>query len=220
MSATQSPDYFGDVDSVIAQSGLTPEMLEGVDDAAAVESFVKDRLRGASEELEQFCNRQFREPVAFTETREGNGTDTIQLRHYPVTEITSVESKGDTLTEGDDFELTERRNFAAAGGAEQNKGILKRLGRRRVWHEHVEYTIEYEAGWTQPPGVIESVAEDLVIAGIREAIGSNAYAEKGASSVSMDGFSVTYDVPSALRSGDISESQYKRVEALKHLAVA
>jgi hypothetical protein len=195
-------------------------MLEGVDTTAGVESYIEDRLRGASEELEDFCARQFREPVEFTEERDGNGTDTMQLRHYPVTNIVSLEAKGGTLTEGDDFKLKERRNFGAAGGAEQNKGILKRLGRRTKWYRNVEYEITYEAGWTQPPGVIESVAEDMVIAGIREAIGSNAYAEEGASSLSMDGYSVTYDVPGALRAGDITESQFKRVENLKHLAVA
>jgi len=220
MSVTQSPDYFGSVDSVIAQSGLTPDMLEGVNTDAEVQTFIEDRLRGASQELEQFCNRQFRDPVEFEETREGNGTDTMQLRHHPVTSIVSLESKGNTLTEGDDYKLKERRNFAAAGGADQNKGVLKRLGRRTRWYRNVEYTITYEAGWTQPPGVIESVAEDMVIAGIREAIGSNAYASEGASSISMDGFSVTYDVPGALRAGDITESQFKRVESLRQLAVA
>ena len=220
MSATQSPDYFGDVDSVIAQSGLTTDMLEGVDTQTGVEDFIKDRLRGVSEELEQFCNRQFREPVEFEEIRKGNNTDTMQLRHYPVTNIISVEAKGNELTEGDDFKLRERRNFGAAGGAEQNKGILERLKRYQHWDRNIEYTITYEAGWTEPPGVIESVAEDIVIAGIREAIGSNSYAAEGASSVSMDGFSVTYDVPGALRSGDITESQFTRLESLKHIAVA
>jgi hypothetical protein len=60
----------------------------------------------------------------------------------------------------------------------------------------------------------------MVIAGLREAIGSNAYAEEGASSVSMDGFSVTYDLPGALRSGDITETQFKRLKKLQQVAVA
>jgi hypothetical protein len=217
MSATLSPDYFGDPDSVIAQSGLEPGMLEGVDSASEVTSFIEDRLRGASNEIEEFCNRTFREPVEYTETREGNNSAKLQLRHYPVTEVVAIDARGESLS-ADDVSIVQRRGFQG-----RNTGILKRDPGRRpdsnVFRSRRQYEITYMAGWESPPGVIGSVVEDMVIAGIREAIGSNQYAEKGASSISMDGFSITYNVPDAFRSGDITESQFKRVQKLKQGAI-
>jgi hypothetical protein len=218
MSATPTPAYFGEVSSVIAQAGISPGDLEGIDDTAALESFIEDRLTGASNEVEEFCNRTFREPVEYTETREGNQSDALQLRHYPVTEVVAIDARGESI-DTDDVSIKQRRGFQG-----RNTGILKRDPGRRprsnVWRSGRQYEITYMAGWESPPGVVGSVVEDMVIAGLREAIGSNAYAEEGASSVSMDGFSVTYDIPSALRSGDITETQFSRLERLKQVAVA
>ena len=218
MSATLQPAYFGDVSSVVAQSGISPGDLEGVDDQAAVESFIEDRLTGASEEIEEFCNRTFREPVEYTETREGNQSRTLQLRHYPVTEVVAIDARGESIGP-DDVSIKQRAGFQG-----RNTGVLKRDPGRRprsnVWRSGRQYEITYMAGWDNPPGVVPSVAEDMTIAGIREAIGSNAYADKGASSVSMDGFSVTYDVPGALRSGDITETQFERLKRLQQVAIA
>lgn len=217
MSATPSPEYFGDVTSVIAQAGVSPSDLEGIDDDAELETFIEARLSGASDEIEEFCNRTFREPVEYTETREGNQSDTLQLRHYPVTEVVEIDARGEDI-DTEDVSIVQRRGFQG-----RNTGILKRDPGRRprsnVWRTGRQYEVTYMAGWEDPPGVVPSVAEDMTIAGIREAIGSNAFAEEGASSVSMDGFSVTYDVPSALRSGDISQEQYKRLEKLQQVAV-
>jgi len=217
MSATPTPAYFGEVSSVIAQSGVSPGDLEGIADQTALESFIEDRLTGASNEVEEFCNRTFREPVEYTETREGNQSAKLQLRHYPVTEVVSVDARGESIDTGD-VSIVERRGFQG-----RNTGILKRDPGRRprsnVWRTGRQYEVTYMAGWESPPGVVGSVVEDMVIAGLREAIGSNAYAEEGASSVSMDGFSVTYDVPGALRSGDITETQFKRLERLQQVAV-
>jgi hypothetical protein len=218
MSATLTPAFFGEVSSVIAQSGVSPEDLAGINDQTALESFIEDRLTGASNEVEEFCNRTFREPVEYTETREGNQSDTLQLRHYPVTEVVSSDARGESI-DTDDVSIKQRRGFQG-----RNTGILKRDPGRRprsnVWRNGRQYEITYMAGWESPPGVVGSVVEDMVIAGLREAIGSNAYAEEGASSVSMDGFSVTYDVPGALRSGDITETQFKRLKKLQQVAVA
>ncbi|UBF23454.1 SPP1 gp15-like head completion protein [Halorubrum tailed virus 28] len=218
MSAAPAPAYFGEVSSVIAQAGISPGDLEGVDTQAALESFIEDRLTGASNEVEEFCNRTFRQPVEYTETREGNQSDTLQLRHYPVTEVVAIDARGENI-DASDVSIKQRRGFQG-----RNTGILKRDPGRRprsnVWRSGRQYEITYMAGWESPPGVVGSVVEDMVIAGLREAIGSNAYAEEGASSISMDGFSVTYDVPGALRSGDITETQFKRLERLKQVAVA
>ena len=218
MSATPTPAFFGEVSSVIAQSGVSPGDLEGINDQTALESFIEDRLTGASNEVEEFCNRTFREPVEYTETREGNQSDTLQLRHYPVTEVVEVDARGENI-DVSDVSIVQRRGFQ-----NRNTGILKRDPGRRprsnVWRTGRQYEVTYMAGWEDPPGVVGSVVEDMVIAGLREAIGSNAYAEEGASSVSMDGFSVTYDVPGALRSGDITETQFKRLKKLQQVAVA
>ena len=218
MSATLQPAYFGDVSSVVAQSGISPGDLEGVDTDAELESFIEDRLSGASEEIEEFCNRTFREPVEYTETREGNQSRTLQLRHYPVTEVVDIDARGESIGP-DDVSIKQRAGFQG-----RNTGILKRDPGRRprsnVWRSGRQYEITYMAGWESPPGVVPSVAEDMTIAGIREAIGSNAYADKGASSISMDGFSVTYDVPGALRSGDITETQFERLKRLQQVAIA
>lgn len=218
MSASATPEYFGDVTSVIAQSGVSPSDLEGIDTQAELETFIEARLAGASSEIEEFCNRSFREPVEHTDRRRGNDSDRLQLRHGPVTEVVSIEG-GEKSLDTDTVEIVKRAGFQG-----RNTAILKRIENpvpgTNLWHESRLYEITYMAGWEEPPGVVPSVAEDMTIAGIREAIGSNAYAEKGAGSVSMDGFSVTYDVPSALRSGDISQEQYRRLEKLKQVAVA
>jgi len=215
-----APPHYGAASSVITQTGLSPDDLAGIADETELKEFIRVELAEASDEINRFCNRTFFETDSHTETREGNGSETLQLSHYPVTNITSVEYGGTTLTEGDDFELVERSNYENAEAAE-NKGILKRLGRRTEWRRSRRYTFEYEAGYTTPPRVVDGVAEGMVIAGMREAIVSNQSTEQdGAQSVSMDGFSVTYDVPGALRAGNITEEQHTRLASLKQLGVS
>jgi len=216
--SVSEPPFYGTAESVKIQTGVTADSLGVIETDAELDEFIEDELREATDEINRFCNRTFFEPEEFTETKTGNGSDKLQLRHYPVTELVEINVRGENLGV-DDVDIIQRRAFSG-----ENNGVLKRQAgsrpHRNRWNPRQTYEITYLAGYDQPPKTVASVAEDMVIAGIREAIASNALTHNGgASNISMDGFSVTYDVPSALQSGDISETQHKRLEKLQRLGV-
>ena len=211
--------FYGTAKSVKIQTGVTPDALGVIETDAELDTFIEDELREATDEINRFCNRTFFAPEEFTETRTGNGSNKLQLRHYPVTEIVDIDARGENVS-ADDVQIVQRRGFSG-----ENNGILKKnpgtRPRRNRWNPRRVYEVTYMAGWEEPPATVASVAEDMVIAGIREAIASNASTHNGgASNISMDAFSVTYDVPSALHAGDISETQHKRLEKLQQISVA
>lgn len=216
------PQY-GSVDQVIARTAATPETL-GFEDAAdpdqELRDFVTTNLKEASSAIERYCNRTFGLVQGEEETRHGNNSATIQLDNYPVVSLQTVEEDGNTLTEGEDYRLKGRGNFA-----DENSGILKRLddgdaSRTYRWDDYHRYRFVYDWGYAagEWPPVLDSVANELVINRLNEAAAERAAG--GLESVSMDGYSVSYAVVDAAQKGDIADSQLNRLRSLREAKIA
>ena len=208
--------HYGTVQTVKLETNASVETLN-VDSEQALDDYIKAELEVASSEIDRYCNRTFRLVENHVDTIRGTNLTTIQLNNSPVQTIHSVEENGSELTEGEDFKLKKRSNFDG-----ENNGILEKLTGGEPspyarWHATV-YTIEYDWGYSDVdiPKVLNSVAEDLVAAGVSNAIAQNSATEKGgASSISMDGFSVSYDISESVTDAQITAEQLNRLKSLR-----
>lgn len=200
---------YGSVETVKVRTAATQETF-GFSTEQELDDFIATNLEEASSEIDRYCNRTFRLVENHTETIQGNGSKTVQLRNYPVQTIHSLEQNGTVLSEGEDFELKDRRSFDG-----ENNGILKRLGRGLVWRNFAEYEIEYDWGYpeTEIPHVLDSVANEMVVDTLNEAEAERK--AEGLENVSMDGYSVSYAVVDAQNKGVIRQEQLDRLKALR-----
>jgi len=173
---------YGDVTRTLTRSGITYADL-GLADEAALASLVADLNEQASETIDLYCGRDFGLHEAVTEKHDGNGRERIRLRGWPVVSVASVAVGGGSLTEDLEYEVD------AAGILERVDGATWPVGRRNV-------SVTYSYGYATPPGAIAGVVEDLVAGALTHAARNRAV--KGASSMSMDGYSVAYSELSRL----------------------
>jgi len=155
---------YGSVDQVIARTAATADTL-GFSTDQELRDFITTNLEEASSEIDQFCNRTFGLVQNETESKFGNGTETIQLEHGPVESINTVEEDGETLTLDTDFEIKDRSSFSGA-----NSGILRRLEDGEAsyverWWDHQRYHFDYDWGYPDGewPAVLDNVANEMVI---------------------------------------------------------
>ena len=167
---------YGDVPRTLTRSGITYADL-GLESEAALASLVEDLIEQASGIIDTYCERDFALHEAVTERLDGNGRERIRLAGHPLVSITSV-TLGSTLL---DSALYEVRPGA---------GILERID-RGVWPAgRRNIAVVYTYGFTTPPAAITGIVEDLVAGALTHAARNRA--TKGASSMSMDGYSVAY----------------------------
>lgn len=169
----------------------------------------------ASEAIDDYCRRDFElhdgGGTGVTDAIDGNGRESIRLPGYPVRSIDSVvlgESQTTTL------DASDYRVKSAPAQPDENAGILER--RRAIWPdgwENVEVT--YTWGYSSPPGPVERIADDLVVAALQAAAKSEKV--QGASSMSLDGFSVSFD-GDALRM-DLDELQQATLDDYRRAVV-
>lgn len=165
---------YGDVDRTIQRSGVTHTSLR-LPDAAALQTLTTTVLVQVSSQIDAYCDRDFA-VHEITETRNGTGRSTFRLLHYPVIEIDTLTADGVVLTEGTDYVVS-------------RSGIVERIG--TTWRQarrNIEITYTY--GYETTPAAVVGICEDIVA----NALGNVArnVAAKGASSMSMDGYSVAY----------------------------
>lgn len=212
--------HYGDVDTVLIQTGATPDSFVNIDTQQELEGFIETELEEASDAINRYCKRTFRLVQNDSHTFPGSGSDTVRLPGFPIQEIHSLTREGTELTEGTDFEI--KQNRAQAGA---NMGILRRLEngkprRHTVWRRHASFEIEYDWGFPEAdiPPVLNGVAEDIVSEEVTNSITTSARGQAGgATSVSMDGFSVSYDVAQAAEEGTITETQLQRLKGMRNL---
>lgn len=165
---------YGDADRTIQRSGVTYQSLR-LADAAALTTLTTTVLEQVSSQVDAYCDRDF-DVHEVTETRNGTGRYTFRLLNYPVIEIDTLTADGVELVEGTDYVVS-------------RAGIVERIG--TTWREarrNIEITYTY--GYEIPPAAVVGIVEDAVA----NALGNVArnVAAKGASSMSMDGYSVAY----------------------------
>jgi hypothetical protein len=174
---------YGDVTRTLTRSGITYADL-GLESEAALASLTEDLIEQASDIVDAYCGRDFGHHVDATERHDGTGRPRLRLKGWPILSVTSVEVGGAALTEGTEFE-----GVAGSGILERIDGAVWPPGRRNV-------VVTYSYGYIAPPGAIAGVVEDLVAGALTHAARNRAV--KGASSMSMDGYSVAYSELSRL----------------------
>jgi hypothetical protein len=170
------------VTRTLTRSGI-PYADLGLESEAALASLVEDLIGQASDILDTYCERDFALHEAETERLDGNGRERIRLAGHPLLSVTSV-TLGSTLLDSASYEVR-----PGAGILERIDGGVWSAGRRNL-------TIVYSYGFTTPPAAITGIVEDLVAGALTHAARNRA--TKGASSMSMDGYSVAYSELSRL----------------------
>ena len=173
---------YGDVTRTLTRSGITYADL-GLADEAALTSLAADLIEQASDIVDTHCGRDFTLHEDVAERYDGTGRDSLRLRGWPVVSVASVVVGGVSLTEDLEYEVD------AAGILERVDGATWPVGRRNV-------SVTYSYGYVVTPGAIAGVVEDLVAGALTHAARNRA--TKGASSMSMDGYSVAYSELSRL----------------------
>ena len=173
---------YGDVTRTLTRSGITYADL-GLESEAALASLVEDLIEQASGIIDTYCERDFALHEAVTERLDGNGRERIRLAGHPLLSITSV-TLGSTLLDSALYEVR-----PGAGILERIDGGVWSAGRRNL-------TIVYSYGYATTPPAITGIVEDLVAGALTHAARNRA--TKGASSMSMDGYSVAYSELSRL----------------------
>ena len=173
---------YGDVTRTLTRSGITYADL-GLESEAALASLVEDLIGQASDILDTYCERDFGLHEAETVRLDGNGRERIRLPGHPLVSVTSV-TLGSTLLDSASYEVR------------PGAGILERID-RGVWPAgRRNIAVVYTYGFTTPPAAITGIVEDLVAGALTHAARNRA--TKGASSMSMDGYSVAYSELSRL----------------------
>jgi len=174
---------YGDVTRISTRSGITYADL-GLADEAALTSLAADLIEQASETVDLYCGRDFALHEDVAERYDGPGRRRLRLRGWPIVSVASVAVDGTALTGDVEYEVD-----AGPGILERVDGAVWPPGRRNV-------SIVYTYGYATPPGAIAGVVEDLVAGALTHAARNRAV--KGASSMSMDGYSVAYSELSRL----------------------
>jgi len=173
---------YGGAAQVKILSGITYTDL-GLTGDTALDEYIDDLNAQASEIVDDYCGRDFGlhgTPEAPVRVRlDGTGRNTIGLPGYPVISVVSVTLDGTPLTEGKEFDVI------------STSGILERID-HGIWRRgNRNITVEYIYGYTTPPNAVKRIVEGMVSAALRE---TKRYREVGGvSSISMDGYSVSYD---------------------------
>ncbi len=173
---------YGDVTRTLTRSGITYADL-GLESEAALAALVEDLIGQASDTVDTYCERDFALHEAVTERLDGNGRERIRLAGHPLLSVTSV-TLGSTLLDSASYEVR-----PGAGILERIDGGVWSAGRRNL-------TIVYSYGYATTPPAIVGIVEDLVAGALAHAARNRA--TKGASSMSMDGYSVAYSELSRL----------------------
>ena len=174
---------YGDVTRTLTRSGITYADL-GLESEAALTSLAADLIEQASETVDLYCGRDFALHEDVTERYDGSGRRRLRLRGHPIVAVASVAVGGTALTEDLEYEVD-----AGPGILERVDGAVWPPGLRNV-------SVTYSYGYTAAPGAIAGVVEDLVAGALTHAARNRAV--KGASSMSMDGYSVAYSELSRL----------------------
>lgn len=197
---------YGNVQTVKNRTGADGDTF-GITDAE-LDDEIESLLEQASDEVERYCSRSFDKHEGEESIVQGSGRRTLRIPKYPVLAIDSVESSGGEV-DADAYRIKGGSGMLG----DENAGILEWVSRFRKWRSNVDYTITYDWGYEEPPGVVVSVVEEMVIDTVNE--WEAEIRASGTQSVSMDGYSVTYDVADATQKGAVRQSQKDRLDQLK-----
>ena len=173
---------YGDTARIKRLANVTYSDL-GLADDETLSAFIGDLNDQASEIVDDYCGRDFNlhgtETAPVTAKLNGNGRRTIRLPGFPVVSVMSVSVDGTTLTGGKEYDII------------LESGILERIDRGIWMPGRRNIVVKYVYGYESPPKAITRIVEGMVVAAL---IATKKRVSVGAvSSISMDGYSVSYD---------------------------
>lgn len=173
---------YGDTARIKHLANVTYSDL-GLADEETLEMFIGDLNDQASEIVDDYCGRDFglhgTETAPVVAKLNGNGRRTIRLPGFPVVSVVSVSVDGTTLTEGKEYDVI------------LESGILERIDRGIWMPGRRNIVVKYVYGYESPPKSIARIVEGMVVAAL---VATKKRVSVGAvSSISMDGYSVSYD---------------------------
>jgi hypothetical protein len=173
---------YGDTARIKHLANVTYSDL-GLADEETLEMFISDLNDQASEIVDDYCGRDFglhgTETVPVVAKLNGNGRRTIRLPGFPVVSVVSVSVDGTILTEGKEYDVI------------LESGILERIDRGIWMPGRRNIVVKYVYGYESPPKSIARIVEGMVVAAL---VATKKRVSVGAvSSISMDGYSVSYD---------------------------
>ena len=173
---------YGDTARIKHLANVTYSDL-GLADEETLEMFISDLNDQASEIVDDYCGRDFglhgTETAPVVAKLNGNGRRTIRLPGFPVVSVVSVSVDGTTLTGGKEYDII------------LESGILERIDRGIWMPGRRNIVVKYVYGYESPPKAITRIVEGMVVAAL---IATKKRVSVGAvSSISMDGYSVSYD---------------------------
>jgi hypothetical protein len=183
---------YGETTVIEQRSGIEASDLGNVSDSSELKTLISNLNDRAKSLIDEYCQRDFEEHLGETTTVDGNGRRELSLPQYasgdglfyPIISLASVSLNGNAL-DASDYRIKPQPNALS----NRNAGVIERKNARwpRGW-ENIEVTLDW--GYESPPEEVKSIAESLVVSQLLDA----AQAEKGsgASSISMDGFSVSF----------------------------
>lgn len=175
---------YGDSALIKTKTGLSYTDL-GLANDAAFDTLIDDINTQTSSMVDRYCDRDFLKHTDDTMVFDGNNRIRIRKLGYPVISITSVKIDGVLLA------ASEYRIKSHPLHPTENAGILEK--RWSVWPngwENIE--VVYTWGFDTPPEVVSMVVEIVAVQEIKDLAAR--YKGKGAESMSMDGFSVSFDM--------------------------
>ena len=121
----------------------------------AIDALLAEILPRITKEIQTICDRELFE-ATYTKYLSGNGTDTLMVPEYPITEITSIHDDIDRVY-GADTLLAATDYIFHAGSANALTGIIK--GYYTIFSQGEEnIKIVFKAGYATMPGDIEEAA--------------------------------------------------------------
>lgn len=173
---------YGDTARIKHLANVTYSDL-GLADEETLEMFISDLNDQASEIVDDYCGRDFglhgTETAPVTAKLNGNSRRTIRLPGFPVVSVVSVSVDGTILTEGKEYDVI------------LESGILERIDRGIWMPGRRNIVVKYVYGYESPPKSIARIVEGMVVAAL---VATKKRVSVGAvSSISMDGYSVSYD---------------------------
>jgi len=199
---------YGDTTHIENSCGVTATDLGMT--TGAFSAFIEEIQERAAGIIHAYTHRDFCHHTNEVERIDGNNTDCIRLRGYPVTSIVEV-TEDDTTVSTADYRVKKEDLLA------QDGGVLERRPPNYWFRGWNRYRVTYDWGYTTPPGAVTAVAESLSCEALQAA--KNNPKAGGLSGWSMDGFSVSLltDAMSGIR---LSTEHKEALKSLRSLLVA
>ena len=162
----------------------------GIDAATLPDSFIQSRIDSTIAKIELECGKSFFEIKEVEEYTTAYGSYTLQLLHFPITEIVEIEIVGDYYDLPPDLNTTEKKLGSGDYIANLKQGQIT-FKSNMAWFPEDENSVKatYKHGYASPPADAVEGLINMIAGACLQNVSSRKGDEK---SKSIEGWSVTY----------------------------